>query len=54
MKTIAQILFFVVIFVLSMYIILSKIEQTNSRCVISVENIEKILKSGEIIEYESN
>jgi len=54
MKNIAQNIFWIVITALVLYIVLSKLEVNTTRCVLSVEQIEKILKSGEVIEYEIN
>ena len=34
--------------------VFKRIEDTNRRCVVGIEKIESILKSGEVIEYESN
>lgn len=54
MKNLAQNIIFILLAVTIFMVVIKRIEETNRRCTVGIERIEQILRSGEIIECESN
>ena len=54
MKNLIQNIIFILLAVSIFFIVLKRIEETNRKCTVGIERTESILRSGEVIEYESN